>query len=176
MVPMPVNPYGLQKLSFELFMRLFSDLYNLNSVALRLFNVYGPGCAGDSPYATAIAAWCDKLSKNEPLRSDGDGEQTRDMIYVEDVVEAFVRFATDYDEKGFAAVNVGTGGSISNNDILRKLQLKNLDFRIQNSPERPGDSKYTRAAINKLRKCLRWEPTTQFDEGLEKTLKWWKMI
>jgi nucleoside-diphosphate-sugar epimerase len=73
-------------------------------------------------------------------------------------------------EKGFAAMNVGTGDSISNNDILRKLQLKNLDFKIQNAPACPGDSKYTRDAIGKLKKYLHWEPTTHFDEGLEKTL------
>ena len=171
----PSSPYGLQKLVCEMFMRQFSDLYNLDIVALRLFNVYGPGCYGDNPYATAIAAWCDKIKKNEPLRSDGDGSQTRDMVYVDDVAEAMARFAYDYKEKGFVVSNVGTNYSLSNNEILNHLKMKFSDIAIINAPERTGDVKHTLASVKRIKKCLNWSPDTSFSEGLLRTLAWWDL-
>ena len=171
----PQSPYALQKLACEMFMQQFSDLYGLDVVALRFFNVYGPGCTGDNPYATAIASWCDKLKKNEPLRSDGDGEQTRDMVYVEDVCEVMFRFAANDANKGFVAVNVGTGFSLSNNEILRKLKEQFSNLRVQHAPERLGDTKHTRASTSKLYDCLGWSPKTNFEDGLQKTIEWWKL-
>ena len=169
----PSSPYGLQKLACEMFMKQFSDLYNMNIAALRFFNVYGPGCTGDNPYATAIAAWCDKITKNEPLRSDGDGSQTRDMVYVDDVAEAMIRFAYDHKKEGFVVSNVGTNYSLSNNEILGHLRLKFPDIVVVNAPERPGDVKHTLASVDQIEKCLDWKPSTSFSEGLLRTLAWW---
>ncbi len=145
----PNSPYGLQKLAGEMFMKQFADLYGINSTALRFFNVYGPGCTGDNPYATAIAAWCDKLTKSSPLRSDGDGEQTRDMVFVTDVADALVAAALSK-KTGFSYYNVATGTSISNNAILEMLRDHVGDFEVTHAPERKGDVKHTLAAVDKI--------------------------
>ena len=84
----PQSPYGLQKRMIEDYLTLFGRLYQQKSVCLRYFNVYGPGQDGKSPYSTAVAAWCTALKDGRPLRSDGDGYQTRDLVYVGDVARA----------------------------------------------------------------------------------------
>jgi UDP-glucose 4-epimerase len=84
----PVSPYALQKLVIEDFAKLFNKLYGLDMVCLRYFNVFGPNQYGDSPYSTAVSAWCHAVKEGVPLRSDGDGEQTRDLCYIDNVVDA----------------------------------------------------------------------------------------
>lgn len=176
----PQSPYGLQKYCCELFMEQFSNLYGLETVALRLFNVYGPGCYGDSPYSTAVAAWCDKISKREALRLDGDGTQTRDMVYVEDVANAFVVVAIEkariQEGKKFNVFCVGTGNSISNNQILEMLATEVGGFVIVNAPPRTGDAKHTRASIDRITQKTTWRPNTDFKSGLRETLRWWEII
>ena len=171
----PNSPYGLQKLAGEMFMKQFSDLYGIDSVALRFFNVYGPGCTGDNPYATAVAAWCDKLKAGLPLRSDGDGEQTRDMVFVTDVADALVAAAKSK-KKGFNFYNVATGSTLSNNEILGLLRDLIGDFEVVHAPERKGDVKHTLASIEKINSDLAWSPEYSFKNGLIETLKWWKLI
>ena len=171
----PSSPYGLQKLACEMFMQQFSQLYGLDTIGLRFFNVYGPGCTGDNPYATAIAAWCDRLSKGLPLRSDGDGEQTRDMVFVTDVAEALM-CAARFSKTGFSYYNVATGSAISNNAILELLRGQVGEFEVTHAPERKGDVKHTLASIEKIQKELSWSPQYSFEEGLAETLTWWKLL
>ena len=176
----PQSPYGLQKYCCELFMEQFSELYGLETAALRLFNVYGPGCYGDSPYATAVAAWCDKISKGEALRSDGDGEQTRDMVYVEDVANAFVTVAREearvQEGKRFNVFCVGTGNSVSNNQILKMMGMHVGGFVVVNAPARPGDARHTKASISRITRKTSWRPKVDFETGLKKTMEWWDII
>ena len=115
------------------------------------------------------------LSKGEPLRSDGDGNQTRDMVYVGDVVDAMLDFAAWFDKPGFVVANIGSGTSISNNKILDWLKLRFPNLTIQHGPTRIGDVEHTLAAINRARELVDWEPDTSIDKGLEKTLTWWKL-
>ena len=157
-----------------MFLKQYADLYGLKSTALRFLNVYGPGCYGNNPYATAVAAWCDKLKQNQPLRSDGDGEQTRDMVYVGDVVNALVTVASE-DTGDFAAYNVGYGKSLSNNQILQMLKDRFGDIAITHAPERPGDVKHTKASISAITEETSWKPQTDFETGLESTLAWWEL-
>lgn len=168
----PSSPYALQKKVVEEYCSLYSKLYSLDSVCLRYFNVYGPGQYGDSPYSTAVSAWMDKLKNNLPLRSDGDGEQTRDMVYVGDVVQANIKAALHTDPLLGEVFNVGTGKSYSNNYILEILKQK-FDFEINNAPERLGDVKHTKADLNKVRNVLKFNCDTNFEDGLEKTIEWW---
>lgn len=168
----PNSPYGLQKKSVEDFMSLYENLYGLSSVALRFSNVYGPNSDGSSPYSTAIGAWCLALKEGRHLRSDGDGEQSRDLIFVEDVVSAIKFCAESENVKGFNVFNVGTGISIKNNQILQKLKKIFGDVSILNAPERPGDVRATCLDNTKLT-SLGWKPSHTFDEGLQKTLNWW---
>jgi nucleoside-diphosphate-sugar epimerase len=171
----PNSPYGLQKLACEMFMKQFSDLYEIDSVALRFFNVYGPGCTGDNPYATAVAAWCDKLKSGLSLRSDGDGEQTRDMIFVTDVANAML-VAAKSEIKGFSYYNVATGSSISNNDILKMMRGLTGDFEVVHAPERKGDVRHTLASTKKIEEALDFRPEYSFEKGLIETLSWWNLI
>jgi len=173
--PNPSSPYGLQKLCCEQFGEMFSDLYALDTVFLRLFNAYGPRQFGDSPYSTAVSAWCDKIKNNLPLRSDGDGEQTRDMVYVDDIVDAFMLAAERDKDFGGKILNVGTGSRLSNNSILSILKEKFENIEITHAPVRIGDVRDTQADISIVAEELNWKPKHSFRTGLEKTLNWWDL-
>ena len=136
--------------------------------------MYGPGQLGDSPYSTAVSAWMDKLKKGLPLRSDGDGKQTRDMVYVEDVVQANILCALSEDKLNGEIINVGTGNSISNNDILDLLS-KRFKFSVNKAPERKGDVKHTKANISKAESLLGFKAETSFENGLDETINWWNL-
>jgi UDP-glucose 4-epimerase len=172
----PSSPYGLQKLVVEQFGKMYSNLYGMDFVALRFFNAYGPGQLGDSPYSTAVAAWCTKLKKEEPLRSDGDGEQTRDMVYVKDIAEAMLVTADHPTPLEYQIYNVATGESVSNNQILEGLKNYFSELSITHAPERSGDVKHTLGCINKIGDELGWMPKKNFWQGLKETLQWWELI
>lgn len=171
----PRSPYGLHKLVAEQFMQLFSKLYGMEFVALRFGNVYGPGSDGNSPYSTAVGAWCDKLVKGIPLRSDGDGEQSRDMIYVEDVAEALKICAESEKKFGFSAMNLGTGAAVTNNQLLQKLRNFVGNFEVTNASVRQGDVKHTLLSIVKIADETGWKTKFTLDEGLRRTIEWWKI-
>ncbi len=172
----PVSPYAMQKHHVEEYCKLFAELYDFDSVCLRYFNVFGPNQYGDSPYSTAVSAWCDAVKHGKPLRSDGDGEQTRDMCYVDNVVDANI-CATRYVGK-FAgdAFNVACQERTSNNEILAWFRKQFKDIDIVHAPERAGDVKHTCASIEKARNMLGYEPTVRFWHGLIKTIRWWKLV
>jgi UDP-N-acetylglucosamine 4-epimerase len=172
-VGIPESPYGLQKLQGEQYASLFTKLYDLDIVSLRYFNVYGPNQRGGSPYATAISAWCDAIYNDRPLRLDGDGTQTRDMVFVEDVVQANINAALTKSNVAGNSYNIGSNSSISNNEILEKLSDHFDDIEIMNAPWRPGDVMHTLADITAAHQDLDYEPEFSFSEGLERTLSWW---
>lgn len=170
----PVSPYALQKSVIEEYCHLFHKLYGLESVCLRYFNVFGPRQFGDSPYSTAISAWCHAIKHGVALRSDGDGEQSRDLCYVDNVVDANLIVATYRKHFSGECFNVACGDRTSNNEILDFFKKKYPDIIVENAPERAGDVKHTQADITKL--CnLGYEPKARFWDGLEKTLKWWNI-
>lgn len=166
----PTNPYGLSKLCCEQYFELFENLYGLNWVALRYFNVYGPGQDGASPYSTAVSSWSTKAANDEPLRKDGDGTQSRDLIHVDDIVSANICVA-ETEITGKKIFNVGTGKSYSNNYILEKFAERGYT-NIVNAPPREGDVKHTQANITKLKE-LGWTPKISFDDGLETVFDYW---
>lgn len=175
-IPNPNSPYGLQKLECEQYATLFNKLYNLDIVCLRYFNVYGPRQLGGSAYSTAVSSWCAALHNGNPLRSDGDGTQTRDMIFVGDIVKGNI-LAIEREEN-FSAdmINIATGTSISNNEIIDMFKLTNPSLEIVHAPERPGDVKHTKADIGKMNSLLNMTDTTPFSVGLEKTFEWWDSL
>ena len=170
----PASPYGLQKLVCEQFADLFGKLYDLDVVSLRYFNVYGPRQLGNSAYSTAISAWCNAVHNNTPLRSDGDGNQTRDMVYVGDVVLANVLAATCPRNLSGEVLNVGTGKYISNNQILELFEAEFGALDISHAPARAGDVKHTHADIRHAETLLGYEPKTHFLVGLRQTWDWWE--
>jgi len=173
----PKSPYALQKKVCEDFSVMFKEFYNLDIINLRYFNVFGPGQYGNSAYSTAVSAWCYAIKNNLPLRSDGDGEQTRDMCYVDNVVSANIKAATCKltDEMAGRAYNVACGDKVSNREILNYLLEKYPDLKIVNSPTRVGDVKHTLADISRAKNELGYEPSVRFWEGLTRTMKWWEI-
>ena len=172
----PKSPYAWQKSAIEDYARICWDLYELDTVCLRYFNVFGPGQYGDSPYSTAVSAWCHAIKNGLECRSDGDGEQTRDMCYVDNVVHANIKAANYFMPLKGECFNVAAGGRVSNNEILDYFKEKLGDkVRIKSSAERAGDVKHTQADISKIRRELGTTSPIGFWEGLEKTMKWWEI-
>lgn len=167
----PKSPYGMAKLCVEKYMELFGDLYGLDWAALRYFNVYGPAQPGDSAYSTVVSAWCNKAMIGDPLRSDGDGTQTRDMIYVDDVVSANIAVAEQQNLETYRIFNVATGKRISNNQI-RQIFIDRGYSKVDQAPERQGDIKHTLADIQRL-KSIGWSPKVDFEDGLQAVFKYW---
>ncbi len=166
------SPYALQKKSSEEFIRLFCDLYEMDAVCLRYFNVFGPHQYGDSPYSTALSSWCHRIKEGTPLRKDGDGEQSRDLCYVDNVVEANILAAKASRTFKGEGINIACGDRTSNNEILDAF-AKKFKFEIDQQPFRVGDIMHTQADISYAKEMLGYEPVVRFWDGFEKTLDWW---
>ena len=169
----PKSPYAWQKSSIEDLLRIFGNLYNFDSVCLRYFNVFGPNQYGDSPYSTAISAWCHAIKNGATLRKDGTGDQSRDMCYVDNVVDVNVRAANHNGEFRGEAFNVACGDRTSNNQILEAFKERFGDLKIEQAPYRPGDIMHTQADISETERVFGYKPLVRFWEGLEKTFEWW---
>ena len=173
---LPKSPYAWQKFAIEDYAKMACELYDIDIVCLRYFNVFGPGQTGDSPYSTAVSAWCHATKNNLPLRSDGDGEQTRDMCYIENVVHANILASTAKIAGGFngRCYNVACGASVSNNQILEHFK-KNFNVTVEHAPTRAGDVKHTLADLSRIGEELGYKPLVTFWEGLEETIRWWHL-
>ena len=170
----PKSPYAWQKSAIEDFAKMCWELYNLDVVCLRYFNVFGPGQYGDSPYSTAVSAWCHAIKNDLECRSDGDGEQSRDMCYIDNVVHANIIAASFFETFKGECYNVACGDRVSNNEILEYLKTKLGDkVKVKIAPERAGDVKHTQADISKIHGQLGYTVQKRFWQGLEATLKWW---
>ena len=176
----PQSPYALQKSIIEDYLLQYNRLYGLDSACLRFFNVFGPNQLGDSPYATAVSAWLTAIKKGVPMRSDGDGSQSRDMCYVDNVTDACVRAARKDGKLNAECFNVACGDRTSNKQILDALIARYPDAKYVNAPWRPGDVMHTQADVNKAWKVLGYVPVVRFWEGLDRTIDWceanWDMI
>jgi len=168
----PKSPYAWQKSAIEDFAKLCGDLYDLDIVCLRYFNVFGPGQYGDSPYSTAVSAWCHSTKNNLELRSDGDGTQSRDMCYVDNTVSANILAANADKQFMGECYNIACGDRTSNNEILDFFR-GNFEVTVKNAPWRPGDVMHTQAEVSKAKKDFGYEPLVRFWDGLERTTTWW---
>jgi UDP-N-acetylglucosamine 4-epimerase len=168
----PKSPYALQKSIIEDYLKIYDDLYEFESVCLRYFNVFGKNSLGGSAYCTAIGAWLSAMVNGQPLRSDGDGSQSRDLCYVDNVTYANV-LAAKCDKKLHADVfNVACGDRTSNKEILEFLKEKNKDIHVIDAPWRPGDVLHTQADITKARDVLGYTDVVRVWDGLERTYEW----
>jgi nucleoside-diphosphate-sugar epimerase len=176
----PKSPYALQKSIIEDYLKLYYDLYGLDSISLRFFNVFGPNQLGDSPYSTAVSAWLTAIHSGKSMRSDGDGSQSRDMCYVDNVVSACIKGATIDKELKADVVNVACGDRTTNKSILEYLMKKYPNAKYHDAPWRPGDVMHTQADVSKTNHLLGYTPLVYFWDGLERTAKWyeenWEMI
>jgi len=163
----PSSPYGLHKLINEMECKLFSRLYDLDTICLRYFNVYSENQKYGGAYSTVISAWMEMIRQDKPLRIDGDGYQSRDFIHVDDVVGANISAMKNHSWFGGKTYDVGTGQAVS------VKYIKNLINSCQNvewiyAPKRNGDIKHSLANISKTKKDLNWKPTVSIVEGLKR--------
>jgi len=168
----PKSPYAWQKSSIEEFAKMCYDLYALDVICLRYFNAFGPGQYGDSPYATAVSSWCHATKNSLECRSDGDGTQTRDMCYIDNIVSANILAANHNEDFKGDFFNIACGDRVSNNEILDYFKT-NFESKVITAPTRAGDVKHTQANITKAEKTFGYKPLVTFWEGLEETVKWW---
>lgn len=170
----PKSPYALQKAIGEDYCAMFADLYNMDTVSIRPFNLFGPRQLANGPYGTVVSSWLHAIKHDGELRSDGDGSQTRDMNYVDNVVDVFVKVAQYKGNLRGEAFNAGTGSSVSNKEILRYLVSKHPEAqsRVKNAPWRTGDVRHTKASIVTCQKVLGYKPLVDFWTGLELTHDW----
>jgi nucleoside-diphosphate-sugar epimerase len=170
----PLSPYALQKLVAEEYCRMFTRLYGLETVTTRYFNVFGPRQDPTSPYSGVISLFVSALCAGRPPTIHGDGEQTRDFTYVANVVDGVLRASSAPGVSG-EVINIATGGRISLNQLFRTIRdLLGAAVEPAYAAPRRGDVHDSRADIEKARRLLGYEPTVSFDEGLQKTIEWYR--
>ena len=173
METMPLSPYAASKLHGETYSLLYSDLYGLEAVCLRYFNVYGPKQDPTSPYSGVISIFMDRAVRGELPTIFGDGEQFRDFVYVADVVRANL-LAAYRDNIAGAVINVGTGSFVTVNGLWGNIsQLAGVEGEPERAAERPGDIRESVADITRARELLAYEPHYSFEEGLRLTWEWY---
>ena len=162
--PRPLSPYGLEKFINEQYAALYATLYKVSAVGMRYFNVYGPGQDPLSPYAGVISKFADGLEAGTPLRVFGDGSQTRDFVYVDDVAQANVR-ALHADVQG--VLNVGTGQSVSLLQLIDAMaEAFGKQKQVRHEPPAAGDIAHSGSNPARLAQALGWKPETALVHGL----------
>lgn len=160
----PASPYALEKLAADHYTRLYNELYGLPTVSLRYFNVYGPGQSGGD-YSGVIGIFFEQARAGEPITIEGDGNQTRDFVHVDDVVQANIAAATT-DAVG-KAFNIGTGDSVTITELAETIrELTGSESEIEYVDRRPGDVRHSRADISKATRLLDYSPEVSLKEGL----------
>jgi len=167
MVPNPLSPYALQKLTSERFAKLFVQLYKIPIICLRYFNVYGPRIDFDSDYSLVLGKFLKLKAQGKSLTIFDDGEQTRGFSYIDDVIQANIKAMESDELNGGEVINVGSKKSYSVN-YLSKL----IGGEVEYLPPRSGDPRHTQADITLAKKLLNWEPKIGFDQGIKKTINW----
>ena len=163
----PTHPYGLQKLISEMECKLYSDLYGLDTVSLRYFNVYSPCQTVDSPYATAVANWMHSIRNGKNPYITGNGEQRRDMSYLDDIVSANIFAMHQEIPFGGKHFDVGTGANISLNEMKNIVLKYHSHVKFDYIEPRKGDVLYTKADTDALT-VLGWKSTVSILEGINK--------
>ncbi len=171
----PCSPYAAGKVAGEHLMRVWGQCFGLRTVCLRYFNIFGPRQADDSPYTGVIAIFARALLQGSVPTIFGDGEQTRDFTYIDNVVAAnLAAIEADLDEPG-TVINVGTGDSITLNDLYREMAALTGGTEMPNyAPERTGDVRHSRASVERARGLLRYAPRVSWREGLATTVDWYR--
>ena len=174
MTPHPQSPYALQKLVGEHYCRIFSEVYGLETVALRYFNVFGPRQDPSSPYSGVLSIFMQCLIERRAPVIHGDGGQSRDFTYVEDVAELNLRAARAKGVSG-KLYNGGNGGRITLNEAWELLQkIEGVQIAAQYGPPRAGDVRDSQADTAAAVRELGYAPRFAFEEGLRRTLEWYR--
>ncbi|MBL0272571.1 MAG: SDR family oxidoreductase [Chitinophagaceae bacterium] len=172
----PLSPYAVTKYVNELYAKVYADVYGMELIGLRYFNIFGPKQNPNGPYAAVIPLFAEALLKNQPPTINGDGSHSRDFTYVDNAVQANIRsIFTDNKEAVNQVYNIACGEQTSLNELFEGLRNE-AGSKLQPvyGPERAGDVKHSLADITKAKKFLGYEPTISVGEGLKKTFKWYK--
>jgi UDP-glucose 4-epimerase len=170
----PLSPYAVQKMTGEYYAGLYNRLYGLETACLRYFNVFGPRQDPSSPYSGVISIFLDRAAAGQAPVIYGDGEQTRDFVYVRDVVSANLRAATE-DAAAGKAFNIGTGKTITINRLWQQVaELAGVALSPDYAEARHGDILHSVAAIDAARRNLGFSPEISFEEGLARTYAWYQ--
>jgi nucleoside-diphosphate-sugar epimerase len=174
LAPKPCSPYVVQKLTGEYHARLYFELYGLETVCLRYFNVFGPRQDASSPYSGVISLFLTKALRRETPVIFGDGRQSRDFVFVKDVVKANLLAACAPDAAG-SVLNVGTGSAVEIRHLWQAIcSLCGLSVQPRFAPARPGDILQSVADIRQVHESIGFSPDFSFEAGLEKTLGWYQ--
>ena len=172
MLPAPESPYAISKIAGEYYARVYSSLYGLEVVCLRYFNVFGPRQDPSSPYSGVISIFAERMLAGAAPTVFGDGGQSRDFVYVDNVVEANMRACATPGIAG-RVYNIGCGRSASLLDLVAVLnRVLGTAIEPEFAPARPGDVRISLADITRAQRELGYEPVVHFEEGLEQTLAW----
>lgn len=170
MRPDPKSPYAMTKMVGEFACEEIRGMTGMETVVVRLFNAYGPRQDPSAPYSGVMAKFCAAVAANRPLEIYGDGEQTRDFLFVADIAEG-LELAGVKSVNG-ATLNLGSGEAITVNDVVRNLsEIVGRPIRAVREPERPGDIRHSRADVSKAKEKLGFTARTTVREGLKKTLE-----
>jgi UDP-N-acetylglucosamine/UDP-N-acetyl-alpha-D-glucosaminouronate 4-epimerase len=173
MMPKPLSPYGAQKLFGEIYCQVFTRAFALETASLRYFNVFGPRQDASSQYSGVLAKFIPAVLQNRQPVIYGDGLQSRDFTYVQNVVEANLLACTAPGVAG-EALNVACGDRITVNDMLRQInQVTGKDIAAIYEAPRAGDIKHSQADVKKAATLLKYKPNVTFAEGLKRTIEWY---
>jgi len=175
MTPNPLSPYAVTKLVGEYYCKVFNDVYGLNTISLRYFNVYGPRQDPHSEYAAVIPRFVSRILKGEPPIIYGDGQQTRDFTFVKDVVNANI-LAMKSDATG--VYNIASGRRISIQELatlIMRLTGRDRDVEPVFDKPRKGDVRHSLADISRARADMGYKPEYSLERGLEETIRWFKL-
>jgi UDP-glucose 4-epimerase len=178
MIPSPISPYAVAKLAGEYYMQSFTRVYGLETVTLRYFNVFGPFQDPTSQYSGVLAVFALKMLAGEMPTIYGDGEQSRDFTFIQNVVHGNLLASEAPTERVSGKVfNCATGNRITLNQAVENLrEATGYAGEVRYGPERGGDVKHSLAAIDLARQCFGYEPLVQFSEGLDRTVAWYRTI
>ena len=177
MTPMPLSPYAVTKLGCEQYLKVFASLYNLETLNLRYFNVFGPNQTPDGAYAAAIPRFLDAALRGQAIQIYGDGEQTRDFCYIDNTVRANLLGATTSKKLSGEVVNIAGGRRIGLNDLCREIgKLMGGDVKVAHVAARAGDIRHSLADITRAHELLGYEPKVRWEDGLPATLAYMRSL
>lgn len=171
MAPMPLSPYAVSKLAGENYLRVFAQLYGLETLSLRYFNVFGPGQTPDGAYAAAIPRFVDRALRGGTIEIFGDGEQTRDFCFVKNTVGANLLAADCAKKLEGQVVNIAGARRIGLNDLVKELgRVLGREVSVHHGAERAGDIRHSLGAIDAAQELLGYEPSVRWEDGLAPTI------
>ncbi len=174
MTPLPTSPYAVHKLTAEHQARIYSELFGLKTASLRFFNVFGPRQDPSSPYSGVISIFMTRAIANQAPLIYGDGSQSRDFVYVKDVVKALILAAGSNDSAG-KVLNIGTGSNVTINRLWELIASQTGHQLVpEYAPARAGDILHSVAAINLAESVLKFKPEFSLEQGLAATLEWYR--